>query len=152
MQPQDQHAAESVRSAVAAQARRFCGDLDAITRSLHVASENLERQQEGSAASYLDTAANRLESINARLRGKDPAELVREAGQYARTQPGMFFAASVLAGLALSRFLKASQSRPRKGGSESLELAGYTPSDRLDSYSPSEPLAGPDRSLTDGGI
>jgi hypothetical protein len=52
--------------------------------------------------------AQRLDSAAGSLREKKVDELIRQAGDFARRQPGMFFAGAVLSGFALARFLKSS--------------------------------------------
>ena len=60
------------------------------------------------AADALHDAAQRLETAASALREKDIDEMMRNVGDFARSQPVAFFAGAVLTGFALSRFLKSS--------------------------------------------
>jgi hypothetical protein len=78
---------------VAAAVRRAAGDLEA----------DLPR-----AAGYVRQAADTMERASATLRERSLDELVASVGRFARCQPAAFFGAAVLAGFALSRFIKSS--------------------------------------------
>jgi len=64
------------------------------------------------AAEALHGMAARLQDAATALREHNVDELLRGTGDFARNQPVTFFAGAVLAGFALSRFLK---STPRGG-------------------------------------
>jgi len=78
---------------VAAAVRRAAGDLE----------PDLPR-----AAGYARQAADTLERASAALRERSLDDLAGSVGRFARSQPAAFFGAAVLAGFALSRFLKSS--------------------------------------------
>jgi hypothetical protein len=59
-------------------------------------------------ASYVHGAAAQLEDAAKTLRHRSVDELIDGIGSFARAQPAVFFAGAVLAGLALTRFLKSS--------------------------------------------
>jgi hypothetical protein len=60
------------------------------------------------AAGFIHDAAARLEGAAASLRERSVDDLMRSLNDFARTQPAVFFGGAVLAGFALSRFLKSS--------------------------------------------
>jgi len=59
-------------------------------------------------ASYVHGAAAQLEDAAKTLRHRSVDELIDGIGSFARAQPAVFFAGAMLAGLALTRFLKSS--------------------------------------------
>jgi ABC-type transporter Mla subunit MlaD len=59
-------------------------------------------------ASYIHGAAARLEGAAKTLRHRSVDDLVEGIGNFARTQPVVFFAGAIVAGFALTRFLKSS--------------------------------------------
>ncbi len=69
------------------------------------------------AAGFVHDAATKLEGAAASLRERSVDDLIRSLNNFARTQPAAFFGGAVLAGFALSRFLKSStepSDEPRK--------------------------------------
>jgi hypothetical protein len=60
------------------------------------------------AAGLIHDAATRLEGAAASLRDRSVDDLLRSLNDFARNQPAAFFGSAVLAGFALSRFLKSS--------------------------------------------
>jgi hypothetical protein len=60
------------------------------------------------AAKYVREAAKSMDRFSSSLRDRSVGDLVGTFTDYARRQPVAFFGASVLAGFALSRFLKSS--------------------------------------------
>ena len=60
------------------------------------------------AADALHGVARRLETAASALKEKGVDEMIRSAGEFARSQPIAFFAGAVLTGFALSRFLRSS--------------------------------------------
>ena len=84
--------------------------MDGIARAAHGAAQELETQLP-MAADYVRDAASRLERASASLRERDVGELLGSVAQFARTQPAALFGGAIVAGFAVSRFLKSSGSR-----------------------------------------
>lgn len=82
--------------------------LDAVARAVHEAAEKLEGNLPPRAASYIHEAAGTLERASSAIRDRSIDDIVRMVGSFAREQPAAFFGGAVLAGFALSRFLKSS--------------------------------------------
>jgi hypothetical protein len=76
-------------------------------RAVHGAAEELGKELP-QAAGYIHAAADRFEGASSALRERSVEDLVGTFTNFARTQPVAAFAGSVLAGFALSRFLKSS--------------------------------------------
>jgi hypothetical protein len=60
------------------------------------------------AAGFIHDAAAKLEGEAASLRERSVDDLIRSLDNFARNQPAVLFGGAVLAGFALSRFLKSS--------------------------------------------
>lgn len=83
-----------------------------VSRAVHGAADQLGRELP-QAAGFIHSTAERLEDATAALRERSVEELASTFSDFARRQPAAAFAGSVLAGFALSRFLKSSV--PRAG-------------------------------------
>lgn len=104
-------AAESVkgraRTVVEEQKEQGAERIDAFGRAVHGAAEELGKEIP-EAARYVHSAADRLQGLSSGLRERSVGELTERLQRFARNQPAAAFAGSVLAGFALSRFLKSS--------------------------------------------
>ena len=106
--------AEATESAKA-EARRIASQqkeagadrLGEMAGAVHGAARTLETGMP-QVASYVHGAAAQLEDAAKTLRHRSVDELIDGIGSFARAQPAVFFAGAVLAGLALTRFLKSS--------------------------------------------
>jgi len=81
--------------------------LGELSHAVHGAASGME-QELPQAAQFIHAAADRLETASAKLRDRSVDDLVEGFGRFARQQPAAAFAGAVLAGFALSRFLKSS--------------------------------------------
>jgi hypothetical protein len=81
-----------------------------VSRAVHGAADELSRELP-QAAGYIHSVADKLESTSSALRERSVEDLVSSFSSFARRQPAAAFAGSVLAGFALSRFLKSSAPR-----------------------------------------
>jgi hypothetical protein len=80
------------------------------------AVEGLRDQDQQSLADYAGELAGSMKNFAESLRGRSLDDLVRDTQQLARKNPTLFVMGSVVAGIALSRFLKASAERSDLGG------------------------------------
>jgi len=81
--------------------------IDATGRAIRSAADDLEAQSPAVAGLIRD-GAERMSSTAAALRQRNVDELFESAGRFARERPAALFGVAVVAGLALSRFLKSS--------------------------------------------
>ena len=81
--------------------------IDAIGRAVHGAADELGREIP-QAAFYVLSAADTLQNASRKLNERSVDDLLWRLDRFARKQPGIALAGSVVAGLALSRFLKSS--------------------------------------------
>jgi hypothetical protein len=100
-----EHAAEQQKNAAA---DRLAG----LGRAFHKATDDLAKEMPDAAAAPMHSAAEALEGLAGQLKEKNISELASSFESLARKQPVASFAACVLAGFALTHFLKSS-SRPR---------------------------------------
>jgi len=78
-----------------------------VARAIHGAAHEIE-QEMPHAASFIHDAAAKLEDAADSLRDRSVDDLIRSLNNFASSQPAAFFGGAVLAGFALSRFLKSS--------------------------------------------
>jgi hypothetical protein len=81
-----------------------------VSRAVHSAADELGRELPR-AAGYIHSVADGLENASSALRERSVEDLVSTFNGFARRQPAAAFAGSVLAGFALSRFLRSSAPR-----------------------------------------
>ena len=77
--------------------------------ALRGAAQELRQKQDHNIASFAETIAERLEKTSDYLDGKQIQEIRNDVENFARQQPYVFYGGMFAAGLALSRFFKASQ-------------------------------------------
>jgi hypothetical protein len=83
-----------------------------LSRAVHGAAEQLGHELP-QAAGFIHSAADRLHSASKTMRERSLEDMVGDFTSFARRQPVAAFAGAVLAGFALSRFLKSSTSHDR---------------------------------------
>jgi hypothetical protein len=83
-----------------------------LSRAVHGAADRLSEELP-QAAGYIHSAADRLQSASKTLRERSVEDMAGDFIGFARRQPAAAFAGAVLAGFALSRFLKSSTSHDR---------------------------------------
>lgn len=117
-------AAEAARTEarrIASQQKNAGADrLGEVAGAVHGAARSLEAGMP-QMASYVHDAAVRLEDAANTLRQRNVEDLMSEITRFARSQPVLFFGGAMLAGFALTRFLKSSNGQPTGGSS-----AGHT--------------------------
>ena len=81
--------------------------INEVAQAVHRAAEELE-QSIPQAAAYVHRAADTIEQTSESLKHLDFRDLMNSFQKLSRSQPAILFGSSVLAGFALSRFLKSS--------------------------------------------
>ncbi|HLH94383.1 MAG TPA: hypothetical protein VKW08_04630 [Xanthobacteraceae bacterium] len=113
--------ADTIKSAVAESRRVAEQQKQAGAERIGIAAQAMEgaadrlQGEMPQTSEFVHDLAQQLDSAAASLREKNIDELIRQARDFARRQPGMFFAGAVLSGVALARFLKSSP--PQRPGS-----------------------------------
>jgi hypothetical protein len=96
---------EKARQVAEAQKQSGAEKIGGVAAAVRRAADDLERDLPKTAG-YVHQAADGIERASAALKERSFGELIDTVGEFARSQPAAFFGAAVLAGFALSRFLK----------------------------------------------
>jgi hypothetical protein len=112
------------------------------------AGDELASADQSPASRLVGQAAEGLESLSRNLADKEPGELLNTVRDFGRKNPIAFIGGAVLVGVALGRFVRASESReaPRLGN-ESLTFA--QDEDAFDGPSEADFSAGLDGAMSD---
>jgi hypothetical protein len=78
-----------------------------MATAIHGAARELEGRMPAAAA-YVHDAAARMEDAASTLRERSVDDLMKSIDKFAQSRPGALFGGAMLAGFALSRFLKSS--------------------------------------------
>jgi hypothetical protein len=111
---------------VAAQKKDLGADqIRVVATAVHGAASALESEMP-QFAGYIHDAGQRLEKAASELRDGDMDEIMSKLGQFARNQPAIVFGGAMIAGFALSRFLKSSAQQPNGNGQGSYNQRSYS--------------------------
>lgn len=107
-------AAQSVKESAykgAETGKQYAADgLGDFTAAIRKASDELGNRDQSLGSNLAREAASGLEQLSGALKGKTVQDLTRSVAGFARQQPGAFLLGAALAGVALGRFAKASNS------------------------------------------
>lgn len=95
------------------QKQRAAEKVEDVGAAVRRAAEKLHEEHDDTLASYADAMAGQMEACARYLRERDVNSLMHDAADMARRRPEWVLGGAFVAGLALSRFLKAS--RPNGG-------------------------------------
>lgn len=101
---------EKASSFAEEQKRSGTEKLERIAGAVGRAADDLERESPETAR-YVRSAAESVRDFSASMRERRVEDLAAEARDFARRQPWLVFGGAVLAGLAVTRFLKSSRAR-----------------------------------------
>ncbi|CDX21506.1 hypothetical protein MPLB_2040015 [Mesorhizobium sp. ORS 3324] len=87
--------------------RDIGSSLAALGGALRAASDHLANKDQNAASTLMQNAASGLEKLSSSLRDKPFGQVLEEVQSFGRRNPATLIAGSVLAGLALGRFMKA---------------------------------------------
>ena len=90
--------------------------LQTVGEAVHRAADKFREDHDDNIAGYVDALADEVDRCARYLEQRDMGALVNDTQRFARRNPELFLGGMFLAGLALSRFLKAS--RPETGGQQ----------------------------------
>jgi hypothetical protein len=111
-------ARDHVQNLVGQQKDQAAERLGSLAQALRETGRKLnEGQQAGDFGQYADRAAQQVERLSGYLRESDLRGFVRDTENFARRRPEVFLGGTLIAGLMLARFLKASS--PSQQGSRS---------------------------------
>jgi len=102
-------ARDHVQTLVGQQKNQAADRLGSLAEALREAGRKLnEGQQAGDFGQYADRAAEQVERLSGYLRDHELRDFVRDTETFARRRPEVFLGGTLIAGLMLARFLKAS--------------------------------------------
>jgi hypothetical protein len=105
---------EMAQSATSSRQRAAARGLGDFATALRRAAHETDAANEGATLTRVaDGVAGGLERLSSRLNDRNLNSLLREAEDFARQQPLLFFGAALFAGFAATRFLKSSD--PARG-------------------------------------
>ena len=108
-------ARQSSASFVNQQKDRVAGEVGTFSRAARDAAKRLEDEGDEKVATYAHKAADAMDEARNYLADRDLSGLTRDAGDVARRHPEWVLGGMFVAGLAISRFLKASAERDHAG-------------------------------------
>lgn len=117
-------AKQQMRAAAEQQKEQGATRLSGFAGALRTASDDLGRQGQDFAATYMQQAADGLERVSDAMRHQDLDQLVAHVEDFARRQPIAFLGGAVLAGFGLARVMKSSAERRRTRPAESAPPYG----------------------------
>jgi uncharacterized protein YjbJ (UPF0337 family) len=118
-------ARDHVQNLVGQQKDQAAERLQSLAGALREAGRKLnEGQQAGDFGQYADRAARQVEKLSTYLRDNDLRGFVRDTETFARRRPEVFLGGTLIAGLMLARFLKASS--PGQGRSSGYDGGAWT--------------------------
>lgn len=111
-------ARDHVQTLVGQQKDQAADRLQSLAGALREAGRKLnEGEQAGDFGQYADRAAQQVEKLSTYLRDSDLSRFVRDTEAFARRRPEVFLGGTLIAGLMLARFLKASSPDQGRGSS-----------------------------------
>jgi hypothetical protein len=103
--------AGELETSAADQKRRGAETMRAFASAVQHAAGELDHESPVVARQFR-TAAQKVEELSEGLRDRSVRDLVSDVSEFARRQPLWFFGGAIIAGFALSRFLKSSAAAP----------------------------------------
>ena len=102
--------------------------LGSVTQAVRSTTQKLRDERHDTIATYVDQAADQIETWSRQLREKDVNEILTDVHRLARRQPAAFIGSAFALGLIGARFLKSSRQRDehdyaRRGASRAVPAA-----------------------------
>lgn len=105
--------AEKARDQAEAKKDKGAATLGDFAEAIRRAADELRERDQSMGAQLAQQAADGLAGLSRSLANKSPEDMLRSAREFGRQNPSAFFAASVVAGVALGRFAGASSDHGR---------------------------------------
>ncbi len=99
------------RAGIDQQKNAAAEQVEGFAAVLRSAADDLSRREQPFSAGWFEQLADGMERVSGALRTRDLTEFVGSVEEFARRQPVAFLGGSVVAGLALGRFMKSSAAR-----------------------------------------
>src|SRR5690606_5090337 len=98
---------ENAQNMIGQQKQRLCDGITGAAEAARAAAERLEEREDRSIAGYARTAADGLEQVRDYLAAADVNDMLDDVRGFTRRHPEWVLGGLFVAGLAMSRFLKA---------------------------------------------
>jgi len=115
-------AKQQASSQLESQKGRLVDTLGSVSHALRQTGQQLDNQQQGAVAGYLNRTAVQVERTTNYLRTRDVHELVEDTQRLARREPALFLAGALALGFVGARFLMSSGQR----GQQAIPAAGQS--------------------------
>jgi len=102
------------------QKRTAAHGMGRFAESLHKVADQFEQDGQSSVANYTHQAANGIDNIASKVRGKDTGELIGDVEEYARSNPALFLAGAVAVGFGLSLLMHAAQGKTSESSDQTF--------------------------------
>ena len=122
-----QQARARMREQVDQRSTQVGTQVSSLAEALRRSGTDLQNEGNDKAAQLTSEVADRLERVGSYLEGVSGDEVMRDVESFARRRPWMLAGVGLLAGVAASRFMKAS-SEKRYDDSRALSQTGYSTS------------------------
>jgi len=96
---------------LAQQKETAAAQLHTVGEAVHRAADKFREDKDDNIAGYVDAFADEVDRLSGYLKGRDLPAVWHDAQDFARRRPEWFLGGMFVAGLALTRFLKASARR-----------------------------------------
>ena len=104
---------ETAKGRISGGKDRAARSLGSVADALRHTGQHLRLQDEESLPGYIDTAAEKLESMSGYLQDKELSDVVEDIEDFARREPALFIGGAFAIGLLGGRFLKSSAASSR---------------------------------------
>jgi hypothetical protein len=101
-------AKKQVTSQFESQKGRAVDTLVTVAQALRQTGQQLQQQEQGAVAEYVEQVAERVERVTNHLRAHDVTDLIADTQEFARRQPGLFVTGALALGFIGARFLMSS--------------------------------------------
>ena len=99
---------EQATSQLNTQKNKATDGLGTVASAVRKTTDQLRSENHDTVARYAEQAADQIERLSERIRGKDVGELLNDAQRLARQRPALFVGGAFAVGLLGARFMKSS--------------------------------------------
>ena len=106
-----EHAKEALTSGIKTRKEKTVGEIESVAVALHEKAQQIQQQRGPGSRSMVEQAAQQIDRVANYLKDADPEDLLREVDRFARREPVLLLGGAFVAGLLVSRFIKATGHR-----------------------------------------
>jgi predicted component of type VI protein secretion system len=102
-----EHARDALTSGIKQRKEKTVGEIESVAVALHEKAQQIQQQRGPGSRSMVEQAAQQIDRVASYLKDAEPEDLLREVDRFARREPVLFLGGAFVAGLLVSRFIKA---------------------------------------------